>query len=197
MIEWWGPVLIEYYAATEAGIVTLIDAADGWRGRAVSAGRCPTGDPLVDADGGALPAGREGRVFVRRRGSVLTYDDRGYVDGDGYLFITGRADDAILSGGVNVDPTEVRDVLLEHPAVRDAVVLGVADPEFGQRVAAIIEVAEPDRGGDLPALLDRHCRQRLAGFKVPRAYRLTAALPRDPSGKIRRRALDDAFASPG
>ena len=219
MIEWWGPVLVEYYAATEAGIVTLVDSHE-WLSRPGSVGRpLPTSEILVvDDNGEALPPGREGRVFIRRTPragfsyhnapektrqahlapGTFTYGDLGYLDDDGYLFLTGRVGDTIISGGVNVYPAEVEAVLLTHPAVRDVAVFGVPDDEFGEQVKAVVEVdaevaADAARAGALAGDLDRHCRQRLAGFKVPRSYELTAALPRDPTGKLRTRTLRDRY----
>jgi acyl-CoA synthetase (AMP-forming)/AMP-acid ligase II len=209
MIEWWGPVLVEYYGSTESGAVTLIDSAS-WLRRPGSVGRAvyPYEIVVVDDTGEPLPPGRTGRVFVRRRvgrtfryhnapdktasahlrPDTFTLGEHGYLDGDGYLYLTGRAANLIVSGGVNVYPAEVEAVLLEHPAVRDAAVIGVPDDEFGERVVAIVEV-EPAAQVDLDAELDTHCRAALAGFKVPREYRYVAALPRDTSGKIRIDAL--------
>lgn len=208
MLDWWGPVLVEYYAATEAGIATLIHASD-WLARPGSVGRAVIGTELliVDEHDHALPPGRVGRVFLRRNQGFeyrnapektraahradgsFTYGDAGYLDGDGFLYLTGRADDMILSGGVNIYPAEVEAALLSHPAVRDAVVLGVPDAEFGEQVRAVIEVDPAFPVADLTNVLDAHCRTRLAGFKVPRSYELTAALPREESGKVRRRVL--------
>jgi acyl-CoA synthetase (AMP-forming)/AMP-acid ligase II len=209
MIEWWGPVLLEYYGATEGGAVTLIDSHE-WLRRPGSVGRAvPAYEILVvGPDGAPLPPGRQGRVFVRRRrGSgfkyhnapdktraahlapdTFTFGEVGHLDDAGFLFLTGREQDMIVTGGVNVYPAEVEAVLQRHPAVRDAAVIGVPDPEFGERVIAIVE-REAGAPPDLAALLDRHCRRSLAGFKSPRAYRFVDTLPREPTGKIRKDAL--------
>ena len=209
MIDWWGPVLLEYYGATEGGAVTLIDSRD-WLRRPGSVGRAlPPGEILVvGEDGTALPPGQTGRIFVRRRAGptfqyhnapektrsahlapdTFTYGELGYLDDAGYLFLTGRAQDLIVSGGVNVYPAEVEAVLLTHPGVRDAAVIGVPDSEFGERVAAVVE-RESGAPGDLAILLDEHCRRSLAGFKVPRAYHFVDTLPREPTGKLRKEAL--------
>jgi long-chain acyl-CoA synthetase len=216
MIDWWGPVLLEYYGATEGGAVTLIDSRD-WLRRPGSVGRAvPPGEILiVGEDGTALPAGQIGKVFVRRRTGrtfryhnapekthkahlapdTFTFGELGYLDDAGFLFLTGRAQDLIVSGGVNVYPAEVEAVLLAHPRVRDAAVIGVPDSEFGERVAAIIE-CEPGIPGDLAILLDEHCRRSLAGFKVPRAYHFTDTLPREPTGKLRKEALGEDYLAP-
>lgn len=213
MIEWWGPVLVEYYGATEAGIVAMIDSAE-WLARPGSVGRpVPSTEVVVvGADGRELGPGEEGTVYVRRRAGAgfhyhnaaedtrrayrgpgeFTVGDLGRLDEDGYLYLTGRSPDVIVTGGVNVYPAEVESVLLNHPGVRDAVVVGVPDEEFGERVMAVVELAA---GGPArhraPEALDRHCRSALAGFKVPRAYRFVDRLPRDDAGKVSRRALRD------
>ncbi|GAA3733947.1 AMP-binding protein [Salinactinospora qingdaonensis] len=217
MIEWWGPVLLEYYAATEAGVVTLIDSKT-WLRKPGSVGRpLPRTDILiVDDDGDPLPPGQPGRVFIRRspKGDfsyyndpektrqahlgpgTFTYGDLGWLDADGYLFLSGRSADTIVSGGVNVYPAEVEEVLLDHPAVGDAAVLGVPDEEFGERVVAAVRLTpETPEGTDPAEALDAFCRSRLAGFKVPRAYEVVDHLPRDEMGKLRRRELRPLFPS--
>jgi len=214
MLDWWGPRLLEYYAATEGGVATLIDSAE-WLARPESVGRAvpPTEIVVVDPAGHPVPSGVTGRVYLRRRRGfhyhnapdktaaahlsrgLFTFGELGHLDADGYLYLTGRRQDLILSGGVNVYPAEVESVLAEHPAVRDAAVLGVPDDEWGERVVALVEVDTarlPAATAD--AELDRHCRTRLAGFKVPRAYRLLAEVPREPTGKIRKEILRSQFA---
>ncbi|MEV6815952.1 AMP-binding protein [Micromonospora sp. NPDC051296] len=210
MIGWWGPVVVEYYAATEAGVVTLI-GADDWLRRPGSVGRAvpPNEIVILDPEGAALPAGQPGRVFVRRAGQtfeyhnapektrdahlspgVFTYGETGYLDGDGYLYLTGRARDLIISGGVNIYPAEVQAVLLAHPGVRDVAVTGEPDDEYGERVVAVVEL-DPGRldPTDAARALDRFCRRSLAGFKVPRRWRFVAELPRDSTGKLRHDVL--------
>ncbi len=208
MIDWWGPVLTEYYGATEGGAVSLIGSAE-WLAHPGSVGRALPGSELlvVDDAGAPVPPGVRGRVFVRRRGrptfryhnapgttadahlapDTFTFGELGRLDADGYLYLDGRAKEIIITGGVNVYPAEVEAVLTAHPAVADAAVLGVPDHEFGERVVAVIETVD---GLPIdPAGLDAHCRTALAGFKVPRAYHLVPALPREPTGKLRRAAL--------
>jgi long-chain acyl-CoA synthetase len=217
MIEWWGPVLVEYYGATEAGIATTIDSIE-WLRRPGSVGRPVRGTRLhvVDDAGAELSAGEVGTVYVQRPPArdfsyhdepaqtraahrapgEFTCGDVGRLDDDGYLYLTGRSAELIVTGGVNVYPAEVEAALLEHPAVRDAAVVGAPDEEYGERVTALLEL-QPDAlpDGDLQQALDRHCRLRLAGFKVPRDYQVVAALPRDPNGKLRRRALLESAPS--
>jgi acyl-CoA synthetase (AMP-forming)/AMP-acid ligase II len=119
----------------------------------------------------------------------------GHLDEAGYLYLTGRATEMIVSGSVNIYPGEIEGVLLRHPAVTGAAVIGIADHEFGERPAAVVET----RPGTLdPAQaareLERHCRGLLAGFKVPRRYRVVASLPRDATGKVRKAALREDWA---
>jgi long-chain acyl-CoA synthetase len=213
MIQWWGPVFTEYYAATEGGIATLIDS-DEWLAHPGSVGHAlpSTGLVVVGEDGAELPPGEEGRVFLRRPPTAsfhyhnapektlaahlapgtFTYGDVGHLDADGYLFLTGRGSETIVSGGVNIYPAEIEAVLHVHPGVRDAVVFGVPDDEFGERVKAVVAL-EPQLASaqDVAAELDAHCRAHLAGFKVPRVYQVVATLPRDTSGKLRRQALHE------
>jgi acyl-CoA synthetase (AMP-forming)/AMP-acid ligase II len=216
MIEWWGEVLVEYYAATEAGIVTTIESAE-WLARPGSVGRPgPSTEVLIlGEDGSPCPAGARGQVYIRRdaradfsyhnapgktaaahrAAGTFTVGDLGYLDDDGYLFLTGRSPDTIISGGVNIYPAEIETVLLDHPAVRDAAVFGIPDEEFGERVMAAIEL-QPDAGladADVPETLDAHCRPRLAGYKRPREYTVLAALPRADTGKLSRKVLRDPY----
>ncbi|MEU5911466.1 AMP-binding protein [Micromonospora sp. NPDC047527] len=204
MIEWWGPVLVEYYAATEGGVVTLIDSPD-WLAHPGSVGRAvpPNQILVVDDDGRELDPHQQGRIYIRRPGrgfryhnaaektraahlapGVFTYGEVGHLDDDGYLYLTGRAQNMIVSGGVNVYPAEIEQVLLRHPDVRDAVALGVPDDEYGERVAAVVEW-EPGVGQRSWSALDAHCRHHLAGFKVPRRWRSVDVVPREPTGKVR------------
>ena len=216
MIEWWGPVLAEYYAATEAGIVTTIDSAQ-WLGRPGSVGRTgPSTEVLIiSEDGTQCPPGVPGQVYIRRdalmdfsyhnapgktakahrAAGTFTVGDLGYLDDEGYLYLTGRTLDTIISGGVNIYPAEIEAVLLDHPAVRDAAVFGIPDEEFGERVMAAIEL-RPDAGlagADVPEALDAHCRPRLAGYKRPREYTVLASLPRADTGKLSRKTLADPY----
>jgi acyl-CoA synthetase (AMP-forming)/AMP-acid ligase II len=216
MIEWWGPVLTEYYAATEAGIVSTIDAAE-WLARPGSVGRPtpPTEVVIVGEDGTEAPVGEVGRVYVRRPAKLdfryhnapektaaayrapgtFTVGDLGRVDADGYLYLTGRTLDTIISGGVNIYPAEVEAVLVRHPAVRDAAVFGIPDDEFGERVMAVVELS-PAAGIDaaaVPEVLDAYCRSQLAGYKRPRRYQVVDELPREPSGKLVRQALREPY----
>jgi bile acid-coenzyme A ligase len=162
---------------------------------------------IRDDDGAVLPAGAVGEIWVRPPGGpafryegaearvdgdLVSVGDLGWLDDDGYLYISDRRTDLIISGGANVYPAEVEGALLEHPAVADVAVVGLADPDWGQRVHAIIEPRAHAAPAPAEADLAAFCRARLAAYKVPKSFELVDALPRDPSGKLRRSALRDA-----
>jgi len=119
------------------------------------------------------------------RGDLFTLGEMGHLDEDGYLFLHDRKKDMIVTGGSNVYSAEVEAVLITHPAVADVAVIGVPDPEFGERVAAIVEAMAPVSADQLVA----YCRERLAHYKCPRSIEFVDVLPRDPSGKVRKREL--------
>jgi len=214
IIAWWGPVLIEYYAATE-GTGTFVASAE-WLERPGTVGRPATPDhvrildPVSDEP---LPAGEVGTVYLKAppvgrfdyfgdpdktagsyRGDYFTMGDVGYVDEDGYLFLTDRSADLIISGGVNVYPAEVEAELLAHPDVADAAVIGVPDPDWGEVVVAVVE-SQPGvtPSDDLAAALIAHCRAALAHYKCPRRVDFTDRLPRADSGKLYKRRLRDEY----
>lgn len=213
MIEWLGPVVWEYYAATE-GVGSFVDA-ETWLAHPGTVGRPhPPGQVVIgDEDGHPLPPGETGLVYLRApnearfsyfkdahkttatyRGDYFTLGDVGYLDGDGYLYLTDRSADLIISGGVNVYPAEVDAVLLEHPAVADAASIGVPDELWGEVVLALVELRETVAGSDeLAEELVQHCRDRLAHFKCPRRLEFVAALPRGDNGKIAKHRLREAY----
>ncbi|MDN0196709.1 AMP-binding protein [Streptomyces sp. S.PNR 29] len=207
MIDWFGPVLTESYGASEAGTLARIDSTE-WLRHPGSVGRVqPPFEVLVtDDDGTPLPPGELGLLAFRApegRGvryhadpdktksaylspGVFTLGDIGYVDADGYLFITDRAADVVVSGGVNLYPAESEAVLRLHPAVAEVAVIGVPDPDFGEAPRALVVAA----GGEPPAEeLDRFCRERLAAYKCPKSYEFVAELPRNAMGKLDKRAM--------
>lgn len=198
-----GDTLYNLYGSTEVGQATIATPED-LRDAPGTAGRVVPGSDVVilDADGGELPPGSEGRIFVGNGAQFSGYTgggskeivdgrmssgDVGYFDADGRLQVTGRSDDMIVSGGENVFPGEVEDVILDHPEVADAAVVGVDDPDFGQRLAAFV-VRLPGAAVDDEAIR-RLVGERLARHKVPRDVSFVDELPRTPTGKLLRRSL--------
>ena len=210
MIEWWGPVIYESYGATEGG-GTTVGPLD-WLRKPGTVGRPWSGAEVhvFDDAGHPCPPGVAGRVFVKsaspafmyhqdwdktlgsRMGDLITLGDIGYLDDEGFLFLCGRQSDMIISGGVNVYPAEIEAVLLVHPEVRDAGVIGIPDDEWGERVHAVVQLypdAEPDAG---PRLL-AHCRRHLAAYKCPRSIEFREDLPRTEAGKLYKRRIRDEY----
>ncbi|MGZ4140597.1 MAG: AMP-binding enzyme, partial [Actinomycetota bacterium] len=203
IIELFGDdVIWEFYGMTE-GRATLITATE-WLAKPGSVGRPMPGArvTILDADGNELPAGETGLVYVQTaggrfeyagadktdeawHGDYFTVGDMGYLDEDGYLFLTDRHQDMIISGGSNVYPAEVEAILHRHPAVADVAVIGVPDPEWGETVKAIVEARAPVGADELIAF----CREHLAHYKCPRSVDFVEQLPRQPNGKVRKREL--------
>ncbi len=198
IMQWWGPILHEYYGACEGYGHTYISPDEalvrpGSAGRPLSGARIHVTDP----DGNELPAGQAGRVCFAAPAGVAYRNagdeqapelrgmgDVGYVDAEGFLFLVGRETSTIISGGVNIYPPEIEAVLVTHPDIIDASVVGEPDPEFGERVVAVVE---PRPGTDSAALseeLVELCRERLAHFKAPRRVVVVDRLPRRPNGKL-------------
>ena len=208
MIEWWGPVLFEFYSSTEGMGATSITSEE-WLRKPGSVGRPLLGRPYVTNDAGTvLPPGALGTVWFTG-GSSFAYHgdpgktaattdacggtsvgDVGYLDEDGYLFLSDRRLHLIISGGVNIYPQEIEDALVMHPAVRDVAVVGVPDADMGERVVAVVEPADPTAtGADAVQELLTFARTVLAGFKVPREVRFVEVLQRTPTGKLRKHEL--------
>ncbi|WP_337188567.1 acyl-CoA synthetase [Phenylobacterium sp.] len=211
MIDWWGPVITEYYGSTEVSVVTFCTSED-WLAHPGTVGRpWPEADVrVVDAEGNSLPPGEVGEVVARIRGiSDFTYhgDDQkrrdsekagliapgdvGYFDKDGFLYLCDRAKDMIISGGVNIYPAEIEAELLKMPGVADCAVFGIPDEEFGEAICAVVQ---PSPDADLTeAGVKAYLRAHVAGFKVPRRVDLATDLPREDSGKIFKRKLREPF----
>jgi long-chain acyl-CoA synthetase len=215
MIDWLGPVLDEYYASTE-GVGGTIIFSDEWLRKPGSVG-VPRNDNrivIMDDDGNILPTGQIGTVYSTgmnrgqfeyykdpektaqsRRGEYRTVGDVGYLDDDGYLFLSDRKADMIISGGVNVYPAEIENVLITHPLVADVAVFGIPNSEWGEEVKAVVELLPGQRGDQeqVRAELLEFLRGRVARFKVPRTIDFVEALPRDPNGKLYKRRLRDPY----
>jgi acyl-CoA synthetase (AMP-forming)/AMP-acid ligase II len=212
MIDWWGPILIEYYAGSEGIGATFCTSAQ-WLAHRGSVGRAVVGTvKIVDEHDRVLPPGGIGTVYfadtlpfeyhndpektrsVFNRRGWSTLGDVGYLDSDGYLYLTDRKAYMIITGGVNVYPQETEDVLIAHPDVADAAVLGVPDEEMGEQVKAVIQPHDMSRAGPaLAAELIAFCRQRLSPIKCPRSVDFEAELPRTPTGKLMKRLLRDRY----
>ena len=212
LIDWFGPVVCEYYAATE-GTATFITAQE-WLDKPGSVGRPADEDQVLvlDEHHQRLPAGEVGTVYLRAPegakfryhgdeektastylGDHFTLGDLGYLDEDGYLFLTGRSSELIISGGVNIYPAEVDEVLLTHPAVGDVGTIGVPDEEWGEQVVSVVELRSGHQPSDeLAEQLRTFCRERLARYKCPRRVVFAPELPRSYTGKLYRRRLREA-----
>jgi long-chain acyl-CoA synthetase len=213
LIEWLGPIVYEYYAATE-GTGTMVDSAT-WLTHPGTVGQvAPPGQVKVaDDDGNELPRNEVGTVFLKApdvgrfeyfkakektdsayRGDYYTLGDVGYMDEEGYLFLTDRSVDLIITGGVNVYPTEIDAVLIAHPKVVDSATIGVPSDEWGEDVKSVVElVADVKPSRELEAELIEFARERLAHFKCPKTIDFVEALPRQDNGKIYRRLLRDQY----
>ncbi|MCW2749422.1 MAG: AMP-binding protein [Aeromicrobium sp.] len=215
MIEWWGPILVEYYASTEANGLTFVTSQE-WLTKRGSVGRAVLGVAHVcDEDGKELPAGEIGTIYFERDFLPFEYHkdsdksaetqhpehpfwtavgDLGYLDEDGYLFLTDRKAFMIISGGVNIYPQEVENVLALHPAIFDVAVIGVPDLEMGQQVKAVVQLRDEDQASDeLAAEIIAYVRERIAHYKTPRSVDFAHTLPRTPTGKLQKGKLEDHY----
>jgi long-chain acyl-CoA synthetase len=211
MIHWFGPVIHEYYAGTERNGLVAVDSAT-WVAHPGTVGRAVAGQiHIVGEDGRELPSGQDGVIYFSGGGDFEYYKDpdktasafneRGWstlgdigrVDADGFLYLSDRRTDLIISGGVNIYPKEVEDVLMRHPAVLDVAVIGLPNVEYGQEVKAVVELstgAAPS--GELAADMIAFCRLRIAAYKCPKSVDF-ATLPRLPNGKMLKRQIRDRY----
>ncbi len=212
IIEWFGPVISEYYGATEIGIV-IVCSSEEWLEHEGTVGHAFGGSDIhvFDVDGRRLGTGETGEIFIRpphywpgftylgqddkrreiERDGYISIGDVGHVDGDGYLYLSDRARDMVISGGVNIYPAEIEACLLELDGVRDVAVFGIPDETYGEALAAHVD-PEPSAGLTETAVRD-HVRSRLAGYKVPRVVVFDTALPREESGKIFKRRIRERY----
>jgi long-chain acyl-CoA synthetase len=213
MLEWWGPRLIEYYGFSEGGMT--IATSEEWRARPGTVGRPRNGQHILivdqagrevgpDVDGTiyfATPDGvtfsylnDEAKTAAAHRGGAFTVGDVGHLDPDGYLFVTGRKSDVIISAGVNIYPAEIESVLSGIEGMADLAIIGVPDELRGEQVAAVIVTTAEGDAGAVAARLEDVAAAHLAGYKRPRLFFGAAALPRDPTGKLLRNALRQQVA---
>ena len=207
MIEWFGPVLTEYYGGSEGGVGYLIDSHE-WLTKPGSVGKRPQllGTRILDDHGRELPQGEEGTIYQQlppgagftyfndpaktaagRIDGYFTMGDVGYFDADDYLFLTGRSAETIIAGGVNIYPQEIDNELIKHEAVADSATVGVPHPEWGEQVRAVIELKPGFPASDeLAQEILAFARVSLPAFKVPRALDFATDLPRSEAGKIQR-----------
>jgi len=212
MLDWFGPVIWEMFAGTE-GQGTIVSPQE-WLEKPGTVGRAaPDHVRILDDDGNDVPAGHSGLVYLRNppdskftyykdeiktagvlRGEYFTAGDMGHLDEDGYLFLTGRSAEVIISGGVNIYPQEIDDVLASHDAVADVACVGVPHEDWGEEVKAVVELREGLTGNSkLAAELITLCESRLAKQKLPRSVDFVSELPRSQAGKVQRRALRESY----
>lgn len=212
MIEWWGPVIHEYYGGTEGNGFCAI-GPDEWEGHPGSVGRAVIGKiRICEDDGEPLPVGEEGLIFFEdgrdfeyhgdpektadayNRHGWTTIGDVGRVDEDGYLYLTDRKSFMIISGGVNIYPQEIENVLVEHPKVADVAVIGAPHEDFGEQVVAVVQPGEwEDATPELAAELIKWVRDRLSHVKTPKRVDFLRELPRHPTGKLHKREIRDPY----
>jgi acyl-CoA synthetase (AMP-forming)/AMP-acid ligase II len=217
MIEWWGPILHEYYAGTEGNGFVYTNSQD-WLAHRGTVGKALVGEVhILDEEGNELPAGEPGTIYFGATAGTPTFEyhndpektaasrdargrgwttlgDVGYLDGDGFLYLTDRKAYMIITGGVNVYPQEAENVLAMHPKVADVAVLGVPNEDFGEEVKAVVEpLSMDDAGAELERELIAYCREHLADVKCPRSVDFRAELPRHPTGKLYKRLLKDEY----
>jgi acyl-CoA synthetase (AMP-forming)/AMP-acid ligase II len=212
MIEWWGPVIHEYYAGTEGNGFVYCNS-EGWMAHKGTVGQALVGTiHIVGEDGEELPVGEEGTIYFsdgaefeyhndpektassRNEQGWSTLGDIGRLDEDGFLYLTDRKAFMIISGGVNIYPQEAENVLSLHPKVFDVAVLGVPNPDFGEEVKAVVQPVDmADAGPELERELIAYCREHLADVKCPRSVDFLAELPRHPTGKLYKRLLKDQY----
>jgi fatty-acyl-CoA synthase len=215
MIDWWGPIVDEYYASSEAIGSTLITAED-WLTHPGSVGTSMLSTiHILDEDGNELPPGEAGEIYFeggfdfeylndaaktassRDSHGWKTVGDIGYLDDDGYLYLTDRRHHMIISGGVNIYPQEAENMLVSHPKVMDAAVFGVPDDEMGQRVKGVVQTVDPaDATEAFAEELLRWLRDRLAHYKCPRSISFEAELPRTDTGKLYKQSLIEKYSAP-
>ena len=213
MMAWWGPIVHEYYAGTEGNGFCYASPTE-WLDHKGTVGKVINGElHIVDDDGNEVPAGEEGSIYFgkgmqefeyhndpektaagRLANGWSTLGDIGKVDEDGFLFLTDRKSNMIISGGVNIYPQETENVLTIHPKVQDVAVFGVPNTDFGEEVKAVVQLVDPNDAGETTETeLIAYCREHLADVKCPRSIDFREELPRHPTGKLYKRLLKDEY----
>jgi acyl-CoA synthetase (AMP-forming)/AMP-acid ligase II len=212
MIEWWGPVIFEYYAGTEGNGFCAINSQE-WLAHPGSVGKALLGElHIVGEDGNDCPVGESGSIFfangpefayhndpkktaeARNEKGWSTLGDVGYVDKDGYLYLTDRKAFMIISGGVNIYPQEAENILINHPKVADVAVIGIPNEDFGEEVKAVVQpMVWADATPALAEELMAYCKQHLSAMKCPRSVDFDRELPRHPTGKLYKRLIRDRY----
>ncbi len=212
MIEWWGPVIFEYYGASEGNGMTAITSEE-WLTHKGSVGRAFSATLVIlDDDGNEVPRGEIGNVYFEggsefkyhnepgktknsyARPKCSTVGDIGFMDKDGYLYLTDRKNFTIITGGVNVYPQEIENCIINHPRVADVAVFGIPHEEFGQEVKAVVQPKDwADATSDFGAEIMDYCRERLSRIKIPRSVDFEQELPRKDNGKLYKRRLVERY----
>jgi long-chain acyl-CoA synthetase len=212
MIDWWGPILIEYYGGTENNGLVVCNSRQ-WLEHRGTVGRAVVGQlRILDEHDMEMPTGQIGTVYFAEGGAFSyhndlaktrsayssqgwsTLGDIGYLDADGYLYLTDRKSYMIISGGVNIYPRETEDLLITHPAVFDVAVFGVPNEEMGEEVKAVVQLQDRTHAGkELEAELIQFCRKHLSPIKCPKSIDFAVELPRTPTGKLVKRHLRDRY----
>ncbi len=212
MINWWGPILYEYYSGTEANGSTAINSTE-WLSHKGSVGRPIHGElRILDDEGAILPAGQTGLVYfangtdfhyykdpektiaAKNKHGWSTLGDIGYLDTDGYLYLKDRKSFMIISGGVNIYPQEIEDLLINHAQVMDVAVFGIPNVEYGEEVTAVVQPARPNyHPRELEEELITYCRANLSHVKCPKSITFMEDLPRHPNGKLYKAELRNPY----
>jgi long-chain acyl-CoA synthetase len=212
MIEWWGPILFEYYAGTEGNGFVKITSSE-WLSHKGSVGQILGGTiHILDEAGQEMPTGEVGTVYFETESTFEYYKDPektaqsrsdegwttlgdiGYLDGEGYLYLTDRKADMIISGGVNIYPQEAENIIVMHPKVTDVAVFGIPHEEFGEEVKAVVQPVDMDQAGpEFEEEILNFCQQRLARIKCPKSVDFEAELPRSPTGKLLKRIIRNRY----
>jgi long-chain acyl-CoA synthetase len=212
MLDWWGPVVYEYYSGTEGGGFVCVGPEE-WLAHPGTVGKALMGIiHILGEDDEEVATGEVGVVYfdgdakfkyhgddkktrdAYSKQGYVTLGDMGYVDDEGYLYLTDRKSHMIISGGVNIYPQEAENVLTVHPKVEDVAVIGVPHPEYGEEVKAVVQLRdEADAGADTERELIDYCLSRLSKYKCPRSVDFVTELPRLPTGKLLKRKLRDQY----